>query len=395
MTIWKKHIFTAELPYEKDAVVTLFLRDRFDRVDDFIMSLGQMSNIPPSRLLTYKNGKLASERTYAKNNLNAAGIKLYFLLIPKSLLFVMIDLIRALKVINFTCDIFFAQHFMPAFIAIILRRLGILKCKKIVFWMFDFFLIPPQFTRGLYYRGVDYIQDYVRRNLDEIWYSTPRLAECDQERFGKLPSSVAERITNGLFMRRIKTPKPPSVPPLKLAFLGSLRRNNAIYESVDTIASCIEHKMKVELHVIGSGPEEGRLKKYVKKRKVAKAVKLYGFEDRGEKIARIFSKCHLGMCLYPADPYGPNWHLTSGKFRRFIAQGLPVVVSTVPYFVKYIHDYKAGLIVDNEPDEVRKALQKIYKDPSRLNSLRRGVDKLYRDYQADKVLKEAFDQLIK
>ena len=52
MKKWNKHIFTAELPYEKDAVVSLFLRENFAQVDDFIMSLGQMSNIPPSRLLT-------------------------------------------------------------------------------------------------------------------------------------------------------------------------------------------------------------------------------------------------------------------------------------------------------------------------------------------------------
>lgn len=389
---WKKHVFTAELPYEKDPVVTVFLRERFERVDDFIMSLGQMSNIPPSRLFKYKNGKLVKKRTYIKNNLKAAGIKLYFAYIPKALLSVTFDLIRALKTINFRCDIFFAQHFLPAFVAIVLRRLGILKCDKIIFWMYDFFLIPPEFTRSLYYRGIDVIQRYIRTNVDEVWYTTPRLAESDKERFGQLPRNVKKRYTHACFFRRIETKsKPGAIPPLRLAFLGSLRRNNAIYESVDTVVECIEHGLKVELHIIGSGPEEDRLRKYVKDKSVQKYIVFYGFEDRGEKIAEIFSKCHLGMTLYPADPYGPNWHLTSGKFRRFIAQGLPVVASTVPYFVKYIHDYNAGLIVDNDPESVYRSLKEIYDNPAKLKSLRKGVDILYKEFEAERV----FDKLFK
>lgn len=388
-----KHVFTAELPYEKDPVVTLFLREHFEVVNDFIMSLGQMSNIPPSQLLTYKKGELVKERTYIKNNLKAGNLKLYLIYIPKALLCVTLDLIRALSTINFKCDIFFAQHFMPAFIAIVLRKLGILKCNKIIFWMFDFFLIPPEFPRGLYYRGIDSLQRYIRKNVDELWYTTPRLFEIDKERFGDLPNNVISRYTHGCFFKRIGKPSPSKLPPLKLAFLGSLRRNNAIYESVDSVAYCIKNGMKVELHVIGSGPEEKRLSEYVKKMKMEKAVIFYGFVDDGDKIAKIFEKCHLGMALYPADPYGPNWYLTSGKFRRFVSQRLPVVVSTVPYFSKYIHDYDAGIIVDNNPVSVWVALKHIYDNPSSLNRLRIGVDKLYKDYEADNVLNTAFSDM--
>ena len=393
MKKWNKHIFTAELPYEKDAVVSLFLRENFAQVDDFIMSLGQMSNIPPSRLLTYKNGKLVNEKVYVKNNLKEAGLKLYLYNIPKALTFVTIDLIRALKTVNFKCDIFFAQHFMPAFVAIILRKLGILKCNKIVFWMFDFFLIPPEFLRSLYYRGIDYVQNFIRTNVDEIWYTTPRLAETDVQHFGSLPTTVVKRLTHAVFFRRISVKSPRPIPPLKLAFLGSLRRNNAVYEAVKTVENCIKLGMKAELHIIGSGPEENRLIEYVKKSKISKAIKFYGFVDDGIKIAKIFSRCHLGLSLYPSDPYGPNWYLTSGKSRRYIAQGLPLIVTTVPYLAKYIYDYEAGIIVDNDPGVIAKELKKIYDSPKMLNSLRRGVNKLYHQYQADNILNKLFTSM--
>ena len=101
--------------------------------------------------------------------------------------------------------------------------------------------------------------------------------------------------------------------------MGSLRRNNAIYESVDTVGYCLKYGLNVEMEVIGSGPEEDRLKAYIKKKKLEKVIKLHGYEGRGEKIAEIFSRCHLGLALYPADPYGPNWHIHSGKFRRMIS----------------------------------------------------------------------------
>lgn len=391
---WKKHVFSAELPYEKDQIVTLFLKERFQRVDAFIMSLGQMSNIPPSRLFSYTQGKLVCEKKYTKNNLKASGLKLYFFYIPKALFSVTIDIFRALKSINFTCDIFFAQHFLPAFIAVILRWLHILRCEKIVFWMFDFFPVPSEFPRSLYYRGMDKIQGFVRKRVDEIWYATPRLLEVDKERFGPLPKAVVTRITHGCFFRRIKTIKPPPPPPLRLAFLGSLRRDTAIYESIDAVQNCIQNNMHVELLVIGSGPEEDYVKQYIDQQKIAHAITFYGFEDRGEEIAKILSKCHLGLALYPADPYSPNWFLTSGKFRRYISQGLPVIASTVPYFAKYINDYNAGIIVDNDPEEVQHALQKIYDKPSALDDMRKGVDRLYNMYKADKILEKAFSDML-
>lgn len=391
---WHKHVFTAELPYEKDQIVTLFLKERFKKTDVFIMSLGQMSNIPPSELLSYAKNNLIAQKKYIKNNLKASGLKLYCIHIPKALLCVTFDLFRALRTINFTCDIFFAQHFLPAFVAVVLRRFGILKCEKIVFWMFDFFPIPPEFLRSFYYRGMDSIQGFVRKHVDEIWYTTPRLLECDQERFGELPKTVVKRITHGCFFRRIKTTKPPPPPPLRLAFIGSLRRDTGIYESIDVIENCVRNNMNVELSIIGSGPEEQYLKDYAKKKKISQAITFYGFEDRGEKIAKILSKCHLGLTLYPAHPYRPNWFLTSGKFRRFISQGLPVIVSTVPYFLKYIYDYKAGIIVDNDPEEIIRVLQKIFRKPSMLNDIRKGVDKLYNTYQADKILNNAFGKML-
>lgn len=391
---WNKHIFSAELPYEKDQPVTLFLRERFEKVDAFIMSLGQMSNIPPSRLFSYRKGELISENVYMKNNLKAAGLRLYFIYIPKALFCVTFDLLRALKRINFTCDIFYAQHFLPAFVAVILRKLGILKCEKIVFRMFDFFPIPSELLRSLYYRGVDMIQGYVRKHVDEIWYTTHRLLECDKEKFGPLPKTVKKQLVQGYFFRRIKTAKPPLPPPLRLAFLGSLRRSTGAYESIDAVKDCIRNKMNVELHIIGSGPEEKSLKEYVKKEKIDRAVRFYGFEDRGEEIAKIFSECHLAFGLYPAHPYSPNWFLTSGRCRRYISQRLPIVITTVPYFAKYIHDYNAGIIVDNDPQDIKQHLQKIYKNPSLLEGMRKGVNKLYNMYKADKVLDVAFRQML-
>lgn len=359
------------------------------------MSLGQMSNIPPSILKTYVDGKLAEEKVYIKNNLKASGAKLYFLSIPKALLSVTIDLVRALSRINFTSDIFFAQHFLPAFVAIHLRRLGILKCRKIVFWMFDFFPIPPEFLRGMYYRGMDVIQGYTRSRVDEIWYTTPRLLEADEDRFGKPPETVTRRLTEGCFFRRIPAAPPAPVPPLRLGFLGSLRRDTAIYETIDVVGNCIHHGLDVRLEVIGSGPEDTRLRSYVKAHRLTGQVRFHGFVDDGAEIAGILSGCHLGMALYPAQPYSPNWFLTSGKFRRYISQRLPVITTTVPYFAKYLSDYHAGLVVDNDPDRIRTVLEGIYRHPALLTRLRIGADRLYKKYKGDTILEEKFNMLLR
>jgi len=388
------HVFTAELPYETDQVITLFLRDRFSRVDSFVMSLGQMSRIPPSKLYSYVDGNLIGQRIFKGNKMQGRGKKLYFFIIPAALVKVTIDLLKALKSIHFTCDIFFAQHFLPAFVAIILRRIGILRCHKIIFFMFDFFLIPPEFPRSLYYRGIDSMQRYIRKHVDEIWYTTPRLVECDTYRYGLLPEKVTKRVTECYFFRKINVPEPPPVPPLRLAFLGSLRSNNAVYETIDSISYSHKMGMNVELLIIGSGSEEERLKRYAEKKRLGDAIKFYGFEDRGEEIARIFSTCHLGIALYNSEPYSVNWFLTSGKFRRFVSQRLPVIISSVPYAAKYIQEYNAGFVVDNSVEDFYRVLKLVYDDSSLLSTLRQGIDKLYEKFNADIVLDKAFSEML-
>lgn len=393
--LWKKHIFTAELPYEEDQIMTLFLKERFEKVDVFIMSTGRMSNIPPCGLFSYINGKLIKEKKYNKNNLNAKGLALYLFYIPKSLFSVIFDMIRALKSINFKCDIFFAQHFLPAFVAIILRRFEVLRCKKIIFVMDDFYPIPSELFRSLYSRGIYMMQNLIRTNVDEIWYTTPRIFECDKNQFGPLKKTVLKRFIQGYFFRRIKTTAPSAPPPIRFVFLGALRRDNGIFESIDLIDRCIRKDMKAELLIIGSGIDEKDVKEYVKQKSLSKVIKFLGFENRGEEIAKILSKCHFGLALYPTYASSPNWYLTSGKCRRYISQGLPIIISTVPYFAKYVHDYNAGIIVDTIQNEVPPALQAVYDDPSLLENMRKGVDKLYNKYQADAVLEELFNGTLK
>ncbi|MFC1649274.1 glycosyltransferase [Patescibacteria group bacterium] len=389
------HVFTAELPYEDDQPVTQYLKNNFTEAESYVMGLGQMSRIPPSKLLSYRNGKLRKQTVYVENNLKSSGLKLYFYTIPLSLIHVVVDFIRAIKTINNTCDIFFAQHFLPAFLAVLFRKIGLLKTKKIVFWMFDFFLIPPQFPRSIYYRGMDLIHGYVRKHTDEMWFTTPRLMECDFERYGSLPNNTVTRLTEGVFFKKIKTKRSSLKNTMKLAFLGSLRPNNSVYESLDAVIYSTAKGLSVELHIIGSGPEEERMKIYVKKNNAEKYVIFYGFENRGEEIAKILSICHLGLSLYNSDPYGPNWFLTSGKFRRFVSQGLPIITTTVPYYAKYVHDFRAGMIVDNNKVGVYKAVKNIIDNPTLLKEMQKGVDKLYRKYEGEKVLDKNFKLLVK
>lgn len=392
--MWKKHIFTAELPYEKDQIMTLFLKERFEKVDVFIMSTGRISNLPPCELLSYKDGKFVKEKKYRKNNLNAESLALYLVYIPKSLFSIIFDMLRALKSINFRCDIFLAQHFLPAFIAIVLRLFGILKCEKIIFLMDDFYPIPSEFFRSIYSRGIYIMQGFIRRNVDEIWYTTPRIFECDKSQFGPLPKTVIKRFIQGYFFRRIKASPPAMLPPMKLAFLGSLRKDTGIYEAIDLVDCCIRRGMKVELFIIGSGIAEKDVKQYVEQKNLSQVVNFLGFEDSGEEIAKVLSKCHLGLALYPTYSSSPNWFLTSGKCRRYISQRLPIIISTVPYFAKYIHDYNAGIIVDNNFEEVPQVLQDIYNNPSILEGMRKGVDRLYNKYQGDTVFEEIFNNMI-
>ena len=73
---------------------------------------------------------------------------------------------------------------------------------------------------------------------------------------------------------------------------------------------------------------------------------------------------------------------------------MPVIISSVPYAAKYIHEYKAGFIVDNTPEDVFRVANVVYNNPSMLGLLRQEVHKLYEKFNADIVLDQAFRAML-
>ena len=51
-------------------------------------------------------------------------------------------------------------------------------------------------------------------------------------------------------------------------------------------------------------------------------------------------------------------------------------------------------MVDNDPEAIAEILLNIYENPSVLNELKKGVDRLYKEFEADKTLNEIFSDML-
>ena len=306
----------------------------------------------PSRLEQYDNGKKIIEKSLPKVPINNKLIKL----ISHYIYFVTILLFHVKK-----GSIVIVEN--PIF-CIFYSVFSYIKNLRFVLIIGDYHIEKTGFMK-IYHM----LLDFYNRHIPYIIYLSPPIQEIYSPlRAGNLHRS---QLSLGIADLRIANRQDALESKLHIGFMGSIRHGQGLQTLIEYV-----HQTTTPLHldIIGDGYELNFYKNLVRDLTIEDKVTFHGFAPNREEIA---SKWHIAFALYDYHPSNLSLYCEPTKIKDYLSYGLPVITTKTTYFHKAIASFGAGEIVEENSQDIDRAVHSII---SAYSSYKQGVQNIIKAY---------------
>lgn len=386
MNKFKSIIYVNFSPYENTGNILDYILENFDEVFVFSFDFHALNNQRSSKLRVYRRGSIVYEKRLFTFPLSES---LIFLLLPLRSILILLQVFWHILHLKKTIQkpvVYFTINGFTAWVGNLLKKISLVD--RTVFWVWDYY--PPghpnliiRLMRRLYWYF-----DNVSIHSDRLIFLNKRLVRL-RKNIHTLPSSVAYNIvpiaTNPL--PRF-TKKHTGV---NLAFVGVLKKTQGLDRLFDYAPALIQKYGRVELHIIGSGPDEN----YFRERASHSMLQtvFYGLlseqkKDEAQKILKILSVCDIGIALYLPEKSNLSYYGDPSKVKKYLSSLLPVITTDVYEFSKELEKSGAGILVDYyDAGQFTLAIEKILEANTKY---RQNVQKLAKKYHYKKIYRKLF-----
>lgn len=326
--------------YDNTGRILDFLREHFEVVIQFSYDHLRLKNGRKTNYLRiYEHGILVEERKLKRFRTYPFLLFISLPIVAFSMVFETLYYIFILRMYYGRFDTYFTVNAFSAWIGIVAKR--ILLVRQTVFWVWDYFPINYPEWRMRLARWI-----YWRFDRPCMWYSD-RLVFANKKLFtlrrdaGNLPKQTKAIIVPiGTTTRIIKKIEKKD---LIIGFLGMIKSPQGIDMLIDSIPTLIQSFPKLRIEVLGSGPEEMRIKE--KAKPYNKYITFYGFIEDQNEIEKIVQRWSIGTALYTPDESNESYWGDPSKIKVYISNGIPVITTNVSHFAPELEESKAGVII--------------------------------------------------
>ncbi|MGA2971399.1 MAG: glycosyltransferase [Candidatus Bathyarchaeia archaeon] len=284
-------------------------------------------------------------------------------------------------------DLFIGVSYTPALAGTVLKKIGL--TRSLIYYAYDYEPTPPNsnlFT-ALTTRLFQVLDLRCARSADVTWNLSEAIVRTrrtiTEDRAPESDILVPYPLVP-------TTSYPTRVRKNTAGFIGNLRAGQGVELALDAIPIIRTRVPEFRLLIIGSGPLEPQLKKYVEKQKLDRNVAFLGFIRDKKKVQEILSSCSLGLAPYFRDPYSLVNYGYPGKVKTYLECGLPVVMTDVADISEEIRRRRAGLLIDYDAKQLADAVIRILTNKRLHDELRRNVRTITKRSNPQTVLDRAF-----
>lgn len=366
--------------YDNAGRILDFLLENFTIVAHFSFDHLRLKNGRKSNFLRiYRNKNLIEEK------------KLFSLRTNPILLFPSLPLVALLMFLQifyysiklrskYFIDIFFTVNAFTGWIGILTKRLRI--TNKTVFWVWDYFpIIYPdlrlKFARWIYWR----FDKPCILGSDKVVFTNRKLLNL-RKKSGFLEKKNVAIVPIGTKIKIVRNKRKKII----IGFLGMLKSHQGIELVLDNLNYIFSKFPKLKIEIIGSGPEEQRIKK--KAAKYKKNVKFYGFIEKDNQVEKIMKNWSIGIATYIPISSNESYWGDPSKIKTYLSLGIPVITTNVSYFSKEIKKNKAGIIIDYNKESLLKSIDDILKNKV---DYQKNAYNLAKKYDYNILYKKLFD----
>lgn len=279
-------------------------------------------------------------------------------------------------------DLYMGIDGLCTFFGIILRRFGLVK--KVIYWSIDFvpFSRFKDEWKNFFYHQIN---SFSCKNADEIWDLSPRMAEGRKKYLGinKNAYKFHQVVPYGVWTGRIKKILYDKCEKDTLVFMGHLMPKQGVDLVIKKIPQIIKKIPDFKFKIIGDGDYEEDLISLARKLSVNEYCQFLGRIDniRLEKeIAR--SAVAIAPYLKTKDSY--TYYADPGKIKTYLACGIPVLLTNLPWNAGEIEKERCGLIIDDDGHDMIEKLSKLMK-PSINKEFRKNTIRYSKRFDYEKV----------
>lgn len=265
-----------------------------------------------------------------------------------------------------------------ALTGILAKKLGL--AGKTVFYTADYAhqrLVNP-FLNRLYH----WFDRLAIKHADQVWNVSTRITG-HREKQG-VPKEKNFFIPNAPVLKEIQPLPYAKINQHDLVIVSHLTR--AIdYSLLFQVIKKLSIKYKdIRLLVIGTGPDEKRLKNMVRQMKMRDRVLFLG-QKFHQEVLKVLSQSAVGMALYTREQPWREF-CDSLKIREYFACGLPVITTDVSSTADDVEKEEAGLVIDLNEKDLEKAIDRLFSDKKLYLKMRKNGIRLARKYDFYKVM---------
>lgn len=148
---------------------------------------------------------------------------------------------------------------------------------------------------------------------------------------------------------------------IKLVAVGTLKESKGYDRLLCIIKKLRDEKYPVCLYILGIGPLQDSLERYVQENNLEKSVYFFGYQTNPYKY---MAKCDLFVCASHAEGF-------STAATEALILGVPVCTVEVSGMREMLGDSEYGLITDNSEEALYRGIKSLLDAPERLSYYKR------------------------
>jgi len=286
-------------------------------------------------------------------------------------------------------DIFFGVDPLNAFAGVFLNKIR--KTQRVVFYMIDY--VPKRFSNSLLNLIYHKVDSYCVNNSHRTWNLSSRMAE-ERRKKGILKDHRQIVVPIGVNFERIKRLPVREINRNEVAYMGHLRKGQGLELILEALPLIIKKMPSFRLMVIGTGELEYVLKKRAAELGVIDNIEFKGFVKDHRDIENMLSKCAVGLAVYEPSSESITQYTDPSKPKQYMACGLPVIITAVPWIAKEVKKKRMGLVIGYTETELAEAVIKLLKDDEFYNEARKNAIDFASKLSWDQIFNNALSEAL-
>lgn len=231
--------------------------------------------------------------------------------------------------------------------------------KKTVYWAIDF---VPKSRFNSHIKNIIYhlINTNGYKKSDEMWDLSPRMAKARKKFLGIKNSDykLHKVVPYGVWVDKIKKYNYERCEKNTLVFMGHLLEKQGVQLVIKIIPEIIKTKPDFKFKIIGGGKYKEKLIKLGRDLNVIQYCDFKGKINNYKELENEIAKSCLAIAPYVKKLDTWTYYADPGKVKTYLACGVPVLLTDIPWNAEEIKNNKCGnIILENENDMIDKIIK--------------------------------------